>query len=474
MVYTTFNLDIEPKTIVEVGTHCGTEAIALKFKYVNSKVITYEADTQKHKRILDNFKRNKLEDEINFRTVGLGSEEGMKAFYKFIGYENDGADSLYPRYNGDMKTSYDVKITTLKNEMEELKIDKIDLLCMDTQGSELSILKGLKERLNDISYIIMEIPAVKMDTSYFKIPKGLDSVYDGAGSSKEIISYLNRYDFVEVERRKENDLEDNVLFKKVIRHKFDCVLTAVNNNPDYLLYIPNFIKTWSYLFPEVDIKIIFINDEITPELKPFEKYITLFKPIPNIDTAYTAQNIRIYYPAILNKKGVLITDIDIYPLNRNYYEKPTNNNLLKNTFISYRPKGCVGKDQIALCYNMASSHIWSIISGVKGINDIEKKLRENYPHNYGTYMPPPLGWLKHGWFKDQEELFNMVNKSSINVKYVGDGDFKRIDKLNQTLQKINPLTKKIELQVYSDFIPLRKDQKDYLLINDLVVNSLIK
>ena len=123
---------------------------------------------------------------------------------------------------------------------------------------------------------------------------------------------------------------------------------------------------------------------------------------------------------------------------------------------------------------MASSHIWSIISGVKGINDIEKKLRENYPHNYGTYMPDPLGWLKHGWFKDQEELFNMVNKSSINVKYVGDGDFKRIDKLNQTLQKINPLTKKIELQVYSDFIPLRKDQKDYLLINDLVVNSLIK
>ena len=57
MVYTTFNLDIEPHTIVEVGTHCGTEAIALKFKYPNSRVITYEADTQKHKRIKDNFIR---------------------------------------------------------------------------------------------------------------------------------------------------------------------------------------------------------------------------------------------------------------------------------------------------------------------------------------------------------------------------------------------------------------------------------
>ena len=47
MVYTLFNLDKEPKTIIEVGTHYGTEAIALKRKYPKSRVITYEADTEK-------------------------------------------------------------------------------------------------------------------------------------------------------------------------------------------------------------------------------------------------------------------------------------------------------------------------------------------------------------------------------------------------------------------------------------------
>ena len=472
MVYTLFNLDKEPKTIIEVGTHYGTEAIALKRKYPKSRVITYEADTEKHKRIIDNFKRNN--SNITFKTIGLGNEETTKTFYKFTGYENDGADSLYPRWNGQMKPAHKVKITTLEKELKPENIDKVDLLCMDTQGSELSILKGLKHRLDDISYIILEIPSVKMDTSYFKIPKGLDSVYNGAGSSKEIISYLHKHNFEEVERRKENDLEDNVLFKKVIRHRFDCVLTAVNNNADYIQYIPNFIKTWSFLFPEVDIKIIFINDELLPELKPFEQYITLFKPISNIDTVYIAQNIRIYYPAIINKKGVLITDIDIYPLNRNYFEKPTVLNTLSNTFISYRPKNCVGNDQIALCYNMASSHIWSIITGVKGINDVRKKLIDNYPRNYGVYSPPPLDWLKHGWFKDQEQLYKMVNESTINVKYVGDSELKRIDKLNQTLETIKHYIPKIPLQYYSDFIPLRKDQKDYLAINNLIVNSLIK
>ena len=41
MVYTLFNLDKEPKTIIEVGTHYGTEAIALKRKYPKTRVITY-------------------------------------------------------------------------------------------------------------------------------------------------------------------------------------------------------------------------------------------------------------------------------------------------------------------------------------------------------------------------------------------------------------------------------------------------
>jgi FkbM family methyltransferase len=474
MVYTTFNLDIEPQTIVEVGTHCGTEAIALKFKYPNSQVITYEADIQKHKRIKDNFIRHKLENEINFRTVGLSEKEGSTKFYKFIGYENDGADSLYPRYNDDMKSCYEVKINTLKNEMEDLKIDKIDLLCMDTQGSELSILKGLKERLNDINYIILEIPSVKMDTSYFKIPEGKDSVYNGAGSSKEIISLLSKYGFKEVMRKKENDLEDNVLFKKIDNFRFDCVLTAVNNNSYYLHYIPNFIKSWSHLFPDVEIKIIFINDELIEELEPYREYITLFEPLTGINTAYQAQNIRIYYPSIINKKGVLITDIDIYPLNRKYFENPTKKFNLEHTFISYRPCGCVGHDQIAICYNIASSENWSKVNGCKSIEDIKIKLAEHYPTNYGQPMPHPLSWCKEGWFKDQELLFKFVRDSKVLVQYIGDKEFNRIDKIKLDKNKAEAKIKDIKKGLYSDFIPLREEQENYKDINNLIVTALLK
>ena len=256
--------------------------------------------------------------------------------------------------------------------------------------------------------------------------------------------------------------------------KFDCVLTAVNNNPLYISYIPNFIKTWKHLFPEVQIKIIFINDVLTKDVEPYSEFITLFKPLERLNTAYIAQNIRLFYPALLSKEGVLITDIDIYPMNRDYFESPTLNDCLKNTFISYRPKGCVGKDQIAICYNMASSSMWSKVTGVKTLEQLKQKLITNYPINYGELYPYPMDWCRKGWFKDQEVLYELLVESAIKIKYVGDKKFCRIDKLNQSISKITKVIPSIKSGSISDFIPLRKDQKDFEEINDLVVSSLLK
>ena len=44
--------------------------------------------------------------------------------------------------------------------------------------------------------------------------------------------------------------------------KLDCVITSVNNNDLYIDFIPLFIKTWKKLYPDVDVKIILIDDNI--------------------------------------------------------------------------------------------------------------------------------------------------------------------------------------------------------------------
>ena len=35
--------------------------------------------------------------------------------------------------------------------------------------------------------------------------------------------------------------------------KLDCVLTAVNDDPYYMDFIPIFVNTWNKLYPDVDI-----------------------------------------------------------------------------------------------------------------------------------------------------------------------------------------------------------------------------
>jgi hypothetical protein len=255
---------------------------------------------------------------------------------------------------------------------------------------------------------------------------------------------------------------------------FDCVLTAVNNNPQYYQFVPNFITCWRHLFPEIEIKIIFINNELIPELEPYAEYITLFKPLENINPVYTAQNIRLYYPAILNKKGVLITDIDLCPMNRTYYESPLKNNILDDTFVSYRPKGCVGHDQIAIPYNIASSKMWSKLTGVNSIENVKEKLIQFYPENYGEKCEPPLDWLRKGWYRDQEVLFKLVETSNIKINYVGDKNFNRLDRLNQTLEKMTKVICNIKSGIYSDFNNIRNETENYKELNKLVIDNLLK
>ena len=45
--------------------------------------------------------------------------------------------------------------------------------------------------------------------------------------------------------------------------KLDCILTACNTNESYLDFIPLFIKAWTKLYPDVDIKIVLIMDTDT-------------------------------------------------------------------------------------------------------------------------------------------------------------------------------------------------------------------
>ena len=249
--------------------------------------------------------------------------------------------------------------------------------------------------------------------------------------------------------------------------KLDCVLTACNENPIYCEFIPYFIKAWKKLYPKIDVKIILINDNIPPEYTQYKDNIILFSPIPNISTAFISQYIRLLYPGILDYKGgVLISDIDMIPMNNTYYTKNIEQ-YNDNKFIYYRDWG-LEINQLSMCYNIASSEIWSEIFNINSFDDINNRIIDIYINM--TYKGPG----KEGWDRDQCDLYKYVmewNNRTHDFIYLRDDNTgkKRLGR-NRPFE-ISKIADLINIGYYSDYHCLRPYSK-FKKMNDLIYDNL--
>lgn len=188
------------KIIFEVGARYGDESIKLSNIFPNSKIHSFECNPltiEICKEKLSNIK------SIKFNDFGLGNREENLPFYSYT-KNNDGASSLFKRidFHSTQIESGIIKIKTLKEYVYNNDIPNIDLLCMDVQGYELNILKGAEDFIRKINYIIMEQPKVGMKSKYINAPL-----------SQEIKEFMIKNNFIEIERIRENDIEDNVMYK---------------------------------------------------------------------------------------------------------------------------------------------------------------------------------------------------------------------------------------------------------------------
>ena len=126
--------------------------------------------------------------------------------------------------------------------------------------------------------------------------------------------------------------------------KIDCVLTACNNNSLYLDFLPMLHSVYNNM--NITIKFILVMDEIPQNLLEYEKDIILFKPIQQISDTFQSQVIRLLYPALLPYKNyVMITDMDMMPLNKEYFVNKISN-FDENKFINLNVSDNIGKKSI--------------------------------------------------------------------------------------------------------------------------------
>lgn len=247
--------------------------------------------------------------------------------------------------------------------------------------------------------------------------------------------------------------------------KLGTILTACDLNPLYSEFIPNFIKAWNILFPHADVIVVLIADRIPDSLNAYAKNLRLFSPIPNVHTAFQAQCIRLLYPRHIERdEGVLITDMDMLPMNRSYYvdsilDTPN------DTFVTYRDV-CL-PTEIAMCYNIATPRVWK---GVFGDSTTESLLQSWYMST--TYDGNHGG---KGWGTDQEILLKKFNTWSGPKVTLNDSitKFHRLDRIHfNTFLDRDELKKRIQLGHYTDYHCLRP-YSQYKDINDFVVSCLM-
>jgi len=209
--------------------------------------------------------------------------------------------------------------------------------------------------------------------------------------------------------------------------KIDCILTATNLNPLYCEFIPMFINMWKKLVPEADVIIILIANELPPKYLKYSKHIILFEPLEGIKTEFISQYIRTLYPSILDySDGILITDMDIVPMNRRYYVD--NIAQIPNSKFIYYRNVLLDSQEIAICYNIATPKTWSQISNISSLEDIDNRLLERYSQI--SYDGIHGG---SGWATDQLDLYrNVMTWNSIchNFIFLEDqiAGFRRLDR----------------------------------------------
>lgn len=142
-------------TIIDIGSHIGISVLYFKAIYPDSKIFAFEPNPRNIEILRENILLNGLQN-IDIIPKAVCNENGTKPFYI------DSSNSNWDSNSSLIEGSWNSKEKTEKITVECTKLDtylenaKVNCLKIDTEGSELDIVKSIKRYLDNIENLFIE------------------------------------------------------------------------------------------------------------------------------------------------------------------------------------------------------------------------------------------------------------------------------------------------------------------------------
>lgn len=146
-----------PAVILDVGSRDLEHSLMFGSRYPTTRIIAFEPNPygiQNCRHRLANMRNSNVE----LVEIAVSDEEGEMDFFSVIG--NDGCSSLLEPidvpYGLKQWSKITVPVKRLDTIIKDLSIDQIDVMWLDTQGTELKVLQGMGSYLDNVKCIYTE------------------------------------------------------------------------------------------------------------------------------------------------------------------------------------------------------------------------------------------------------------------------------------------------------------------------------
>ena len=181
-LYELKDLNIVIDNILDIGAHTGQFHGWARVYWPDSFIYMIEAN-QIHESSLDRL--SMISGDTKYKIAALGDEERKVTFYTRSDKPQTEGNSYYKEAN-----YWDIPQLVQENTMTLQKLDDIfknsyvfDLIKIDTQGSELDILKGGTNLVSKAKVVILEVSLIEYN--------------EGAPTAEETIDYMIEMGFEE-------------------------------------------------------------------------------------------------------------------------------------------------------------------------------------------------------------------------------------------------------------------------------------